>query len=312
MFSLILFAAIGSAGSFAQNKSRDIENIWGPRYRVSRRIRMPERHPFRHGSNSLDRLKHWNEVGIDASGLDHTPVADDEPGDRVFGEQLGPGRSARAMAIVHIAIFDAVNAIVGGYESYTGLHRVREATSIDSAIAKAAHDTLCAMFPSQTPSFDQLLSEDLDDIPGGPAKANGIELGRRAAARILAMRSNDGSQHTEPRVGIEWITSNQPGRWRQDPISLIPLALGAHWGEVRPFVLNSARQFRVDPPPPMTSARYTNAFNEVKRLGGDGITTLTERTDEQTVIGIYWAYDGTPSLCARRDFTIKLRCESLS
>jgi hypothetical protein len=62
-------------------------------------------------------LRHWNQIAIDASGLDHTPVAPNE--NRVFGEQLGPGRSSRAMAIVHIAIFDAVNAIVGGYRSYT-------------------------------------------------------------------------------------------------------------------------------------------------------------------------------------------------
>ena len=76
------------------------------------------------------------------------------------------------------------------------------------------------------------------------------------------------------------------------------VALGAHWGEVKPFVLQSGSQFRAPPPPAMTSAEYTEAFNEVKRLGGDGITTPTERTEDQTFIGIFWAYDGTPSLCA--------------
>jgi hypothetical protein len=62
-----------------------------------------------------DAVRRWNQIAIDASGLDHTPVAPGE--DRVFGEQVGPGRASRAMAIVHIAIFDAVNAIVGGYQS---------------------------------------------------------------------------------------------------------------------------------------------------------------------------------------------------
>jgi len=241
-------------------------------------------------------VRHWNEISINASGLDHTPVAPGE--NRVFGEQLGPGRSSRAMAIVHIAIFDAVNAIVGGYESYTGIRAAPDGASMKAAVSQAAHDALAALFPSQATSFDQLLAEDLGRIPDGSAKANGIDLGMRAASAILALRADDGSQHAEPRVGIDHITSDQPGRWRQDPISLIPLALGAHWGETRPFVLESNSQFRVPPPPALDSLEYAIAFDEVKRLGGDGVVTPTERTAEQSQAGIYWAYDGTPSLCA--------------
>jgi hypothetical protein len=97
---------------------------------------------------------------------------------------------------------------------------------------------------------------------------------------------------------LDFIPSDQPGKWRQDPISSIPLAMGAYWSEVDPFVMKSASQFRVGPPPALTSAAYARAFDEVKRLGGDGVTTPTERTAEQTEVGIYWAYDGTPSLCA--------------
>jgi hypothetical protein len=85
-----------------------------------------------------------------------------------------------------------------------------------------------------------LLEDDLDDIPGGRAKQNGIELGRRSAAAILARRNGDGSNFVEERIGIEYIPGLEPGVWRQDPISLIPLALGSRWDEVRPFVLNSA------------------------------------------------------------------------
>src|SRR5262245_51529741 len=72
-----------------------------------------------HGNEESDALtsmhwvRHWNAIAIDASGLDHTPVTPQE--NRTFGEHLGPGRASRAMAIVHIAIFDAVNAIIGGY-----------------------------------------------------------------------------------------------------------------------------------------------------------------------------------------------------
>jgi hypothetical protein len=243
----------------------------------------------------------WNEIAINASGLDHTPVA---PGDtsHEFGEQLGPGRSSRAMAIVHIAMFDAVNAIFGGYESYTDLPRAPFGTNLKAAIAQAAHDTLVAMFPSQSAAFDEALSEDLDDIPESLGKTNGIMLGQQAAAAILALRTGDGSDHDELTVGtmpgVNFVPSNLPGKWRQDPVSLIPLALGAKWGNVKPFVLESASQFRAPTPPALTSPEYTAAYNEVKQLGGDGITTPTIRTPEQTEIGIYWAYDGTPSLCA--------------
>jgi hypothetical protein len=263
---------------------------------VSGGVRAATEVSARHGGGATHRVRHWNEVALNTSGLDHTPVVPGE--NRVFGEQYGPTRASRAMAIVHIAIFEAINAIVGGYQSYTGLAPVSPNTSMDAAIAQAAHDTLVALFPSQTASCDAQLAADLSQIPHGRAKAKGIKLGQRAAAAILALRTNDGAQHAEPRVGVEFFTGEEPGEWRQDPISQLPLALGAYWGEVKPFVLKSADQFRVPPPPALRSPAYAAAFDEVKRLGGDGVVTPTERTPEQTEIGIYWAYDGTPSLCA--------------
>jgi hypothetical protein len=241
-------------------------------------------------------LLRWNSIAIDATGLDHTTPA---PGDeRAYHEQYGPGRASRAMAIVHIAMFDAIDAVEGGYESYTGLPRAGRGTSLEAAIAQSAHDTLRALFPAQAASFDARLADDLDSIPDGRAKSDGIDLGQRAAAAILALRTGDGSEYAEPFVDVEFPTSDQPGHWRQDPISKIPLALGAYWGHVAPFVLESGEQLRVPPPPALDSAEYTAAFDEVKRLGGDGVVTPTERSDEQTFIGIFWAYDGTPSLCA--------------
>jgi hypothetical protein len=243
------------------------------------------------------RLIHWNRIAIDASGLDHTrPAAGDS---WTFGQQLGPGRSSRAMAIVHIAVFEAVNAIAGSYDSYAGLPAAKPGTSMDSAIAAAAHDTLVALYPSQKERIDAALVSDLAQISmRGRGFGDGIDLGRRAAAAVLALRAGDGSEIPDPLLGAGWTTSDQPGHWRQDPISQAPIALGAHWGEVRPFVLTSADQFRVPPPPAMNSPEYTAAYDEVKHLGGEGDPASTERTEEQTQIGIYWAYDGTPSLCA--------------
>ncbi len=245
---------------------------------------------------STSWVRHWNEIAIDASGLDHTPVVDDEP--RVFGEQIGPGRAARAMAIVHIAIFDAIAAARGGYETYTGLPRERRAVALKAAIAQAAHDTLVALFPSQTATFNAALASDLAQVKDNPPKTRGIELGARAADAILNMRTEDGSHHAELLYGIDYLAGDGPGEWRQDPISQLPTALGAKWGEVTPFVLTAPAQFRIPPPPALDSPEYAAAYAEVQRLGGDGIVTPTERTADETHLGIFWAYDGTPSLCA--------------
>ena len=285
---------IGFAG--AQTAFRNLNDAWGPRYQPALKIPTPSRRPMPHGIGPANRIRHWNEIAINASGLDHTPVAVGE--NRTFGEQLGPTRASRAMGIVHIAIFEAVNAIDGGCQSYIGLEAARPDASMECAIAQAACDTLDALFPSQKLTFDQQLANDLAQVPNSPPKADGISLGHRAASAILALRVNDGSQQAEPRVGIEFITSNDPGKWRQDPISQHPLALGAYWGFVQPFVLQSSNQFRAPIPPALNSAKYAAAYNEAKSIGGDGIVTPTTRTAEQTQIGIFWAYDGTPSLCA--------------
>lgn len=244
----------------------------------------------------VDSVRRWNQIAIDASGLDHTPVAEGES--RVYGEQLGPGRSSRAMAVVHVAIFDAVNAIAGRYVSFTGLPRAAQGASLDAAVAQAARDTLAAMYPSQAEEVDALLATDLARIRDRRALANGVDLGRRAAAQILARVANDGSDHPEPRIGVDYLPSDAPGIWRQDPISRSPVALGAHWGSVVPLVMSRGDQFRVEPPPALDSEAYTAAFDEVKALGGDGLVTATIRTPEQSQIGIFWAYDGMPSLCA--------------
>ena len=297
--TLVILTAAVTGPVWARGSAGDFGDAWGGRFDDQSQFRDSSRDQITRGGNdAINRLRYWNEIAINTSGLDHTPVAPGES--RVFGEQLGPGRSSRAMAIVHIAIFDSVNAIVGGYKSYTGLSPISSSTSMDAAIAQAAHDTLIALFPSQKARLDNLLAEDLGQIRtwDGRAKTNGINLGRRAAAAILALRADDHSQYTEPQMDVEYLSSNEPGRWRQDPISQIPIALGAYWGKVTPFVLRSGDQFRVPPPPALESPEYAAAFEEAKRLGGDGVVTPTERTTEQTEIGTYWAYDGTPSLCA--------------
>src|SRR5205814_9128592 len=170
---------------------RVASDLWGSLYNMPRTPPAPSKYPPGNGGGSADRVRHWNEIAINASGLDHTPVAPGE--NRVFGEQVGPVRAARAIAIVHIAIFEAVNAIDGKCKSYAGIASVPDDTSMNCAIAQAAHDTLCAMFPSQTPSFDQTLTDELSLVKNGHQKTKGIMLGQHCANKTLALRTNDGS-----------------------------------------------------------------------------------------------------------------------
>lgn len=233
----------------------------------------------------------WNRIAIDASGLDHMAV---QPGEsRTFGHQLGPTRSSRATAIVHIAMFEAINAITGGYKSYTGMPRAEMSVSMKVAVAQAAHDTLVALYPSHAPTFDAKLAEDLASVTDATASQNGVTLGQAAAQAILQMRAADGSDNT-----VAYVFSNDPGKWRVDPLNPGQSPLGEEWPQVTPFALSSASQFRAPAPPSIDSAEYAVAYDEVKQIGGDGVITPTSRTEDQTQTGIFWAYDGTPSLCA--------------
>jgi vanadium-dependent haloperoxidase-like protein len=280
-------SAFGADSSDSRQAASRLSSSAAPQLEAS-----PRQGPRR----GLEAVRRWNKIAIDASGLDHTPAAPGE--NRVFWQQFGPGRSSRAMAIVHIAMFDTINAVVGEYESYTGVRAPHRPISLQAAISQAAHDTLAALFSAQAAAFDEKLAEDLAEIANKEAKAGGIDLGRRVAAAILSLKTNDGSQIPEPPMGTGYVPSDGPGKWRMDPISQFPYAIGAHWGECTPFALQSGSQFRVPPFPAMTSPEYTEAYNEVRRIGGDGVITPSERTADQTHAGIYWAYDGTPSLCA--------------
>ena len=293
----ILFLVFLAAPTVLHGAGVDHRGPWGTRYQDGTQLNET---PKIRKRAALTAVRHWSEIALDANAIDHG---------RTAPEQLGPLRTARALAIFHIAVFDAVNAIDVGYRGYTRLARVSHDTSMDAAIAQAAHDALAALFPSQADNFAVLLAEDLSRVRDGRAKRNGIDLGQRSAAAILALRVGDGSQHQEELFGTEYIPAAGPNKWRQDPVSDIPIALGSHWGElVTPFVLQSADQFPVSPPPAPGTAAFAAAFNEVKNLGGcgtdlaacaigfDGAITPTLRSAEQTQIGLYWGYDGTPGL----------------
>jgi hypothetical protein len=288
-----LFIALFAANAAGQSHLPPSGPGWmDPVYQTQPGTReLPPRYSPPAGPNAIARLAYWNEVALRAIAVDHTPPF--VGGATVVAEQLGPTRTSRVLAIVHIAIFDALNAIRKRYPAYSGPLPAFADSSPDAAIAQATHDTLVALYPRQAPRFDYWLKADLARLPDGRAKLNGIDIGRRAAAAILALRIDDGAYYDEPVVGVDYFPDNAPGEWRPDPVSRIRIALGAYWRRMTPFVIQSPAQFRAPPPPALTSQAYARAFNEVKQLGGDGIKTPTRRTPDQTAAGIYWAYDGT-------------------
>ncbi len=254
--------------------------------------------PPRTPASTFDRFWLWNEIALDTTAIDHTPI---KPGEtRVFGEQFGPARTSRALAIVQIAVFEAVNAVAQQYKSYVGLPPASGDISLDYAIDEASHDTQVAMWPSQQPRLDTIYAIDSYFIRASATqKAAGIALGKAAAAAILALRTNDGAQIPDPTVGVNYFPKVGPGYWSIDPVSKLTVALGAYWGSLKPFVMTAGNQFRPPPPPALTDPAYTAAFNAVEAIGGDPKNgTPTTRTPTQTFEGVFWTYDGVPNICA--------------
>jgi PAP2 superfamily len=236
-------------------------------------------------------LVSWNQIALDTVWKDATPPGPGEK--RVTGQQGGPTRGSRALAIVHIAIYDAVQSIAGTYQPYTVMPSDSHA-NMGAAIAVAAHDTLAALYPSQKPDLDLALQHDLSANTTATKKA-GIARGALAASNILALRADDGSQVPEPTYADMHLPTG-PGQWAPDVLSQAPIALGGYWMNVEPFALDATNQFRAPAPLALDSDAYKAQVEDTRNFGGDGMTTPTQRTDEQTQIGIYWGYDGAPKI----------------
>ena len=206
-----------------------------------------------------------------------------------------PFHESRIYASMHIAIHDALNAIDRRYRPYIeGLHAERGANP-RAAVAAAARDVLVTLL-AQLPLVPQAgidlavggveadYAAALSSIPNGSGKARGIAVGQAAAAAALAARAADGSDQNMVDTG--YIEGTDSGEYRFTPPFNFAFATG--WGDVTPWVLRDSEQFRPGPPDPVTSNAYTADFNEVKRLGGDDITTPSARTAEQTEIALFW------------------------
>jgi PAP2 superfamily len=225
-------------------------------------------------ARAADPIAAWNQISESAVKTSGHP----------------PPVAALDFAIVHLAIYDAVESIDGRYEPY--YTRVPGATgSLSAAAAKAGHDVLVALFPTQSAALDAAYADFL--------AANGVDpidpataVGAQVAANMLALRANDGRFPPSP---PPFLGSTALGQWRPTP-SLLPgppptMAPGlTPWvATVRPFTMLSDSQFRVDPPPALTSPLWAANYNETKSFGS---LTSTIRTPEQTEIGYFWADSG--------------------
>jgi hypothetical protein len=197
------------------------------------------------------------------------------------GAQPATVHPTRSFAILHAAIYDAVVSITRDAPAYVFSVNAPRSARPDAAAATAGHDTLVALYPTMKTALDQQLAGELAMIPDVAGKQQGIQVGQAVAARLIAIRANDGSAATPP----PFVPGNQPGNYQPTPPKFVAPVF-TNWSNVTPFVLNNAAQFRPGPPPALTSQAYAQALNEVKSLGQNSSTT---RTLDQTVIAKFWA-----------------------
>ena len=226
-----------------------------------------------------DVVFEWTELLLAVSGPGTATTAARNQGNQV---------ASRSMAMMEAAIYDAVNAIDRGYSVYHTDVRplARPGDSVAAAAAQAAHDVAVGVYSraQEIALFDATLAADLCSIPDGQAKENGITLGRYVATQVLAWRANDGAVLVVP-----YTIGANAGDWQPTPPAFAQTPVTPQWPYVTPFALTSASQFRPGPPPPLTSSEYTEAFEQIKAVGGNGTTTPSTRTAEQTEIAVFWA-----------------------
>lgn len=193
-----------------------------------------------------------------------------------------PFNQARVMAATQLAVFEAVNAIQGGYEPYLGTIVAPAGASADAAAIVAAHRVLRHYLPASASALDTARTNSLASIPDGGAKDTGITVGEAAAAAIIAARTNDVSPVPE----FHLPTSTAPGEWQLTPSCPATGGVSLHWRNLAPFGIASAADFVAPPPPALTSTMYAKDFDEVKRVGSQN---STERPQDRADVARFYA-----------------------
>jgi len=197
-------------------------------------------------------------------------------------KQVLPAQQSRAMSMLHIAMFEAVNAIERRYAPYKLTLSADRSTSREAAAAAAAYDILVAIYPDRKAVLDAALTASLAAIPETEGKSNGIVLGKKAAEGVIAFRADDGSDAQE-----RYRPYTKPGVYVPTTVPLFSTI-----GAVSPWVMTSVSQFRPGPPPALDSETWTRDVNEIREIGARNSTV---RTAEQTTIGRFWFLVGPRS-----------------
>jgi hypothetical protein len=209
---------------------------------------------------SADVITDWNQTAIAA----------------MKAANIAGNPWTRNMAMTHVAMSDAVNSVQGRYSSYVSSGPVKSDASAEAAAAAAARHILTQQVPGQKTLIDQAYAETTKMIPDGPAKNEGVAIGERCAAAVLADRASDGTN-----VPDTYRPLTTPGVW----VPTTP-PLFAEYARAKPWVMKSADQVRPGPPPDLKSALYARDYNETKELGG---VKSSKRTAEQTAAVKFWS-----------------------
>ena len=195
------------------------------------------------------------------------------------GPTYDPMMASRILAMVHLAMHDALNGIAPVYETYA-LQQLDKKADPVAAISAAAHEVLVASVPDKKEQLDAALAEAVKDVKSNDAKERGLALGRIAGKAIVALRAAD-DIFQNPIVEIN--NPLEPGRYQPVPPS--PFVYAPFWATLKPFALESPKQFRIAPMPDLSSVQYAEDFNEVRQKGNKENST---RTEEETTIAKFW------------------------
>jgi hypothetical protein len=200
----------------------------------------------------------------------------------VAKHRMLPPQAERVMASVHVAMFDAVNAIAPRYRPYRAAATPPKGASKEAAAAVAAGTVLAGLLPEETDAMNTAMASYIETIPQGAGKSDGIKIGQDVAARIVAERKADGSDTPDA-----YRPKTRPGVYVPTPITASSM-----WPKVMPFAMTSPSQFRPAPPISLKSDEWATDYNEIKNFGGK---SNSKRTARQTEDGHFWLITGPVS-----------------
>jgi hypothetical protein len=217
------------------------------------------------GAAQADTINDWNETARAV----------------MKAANVGGNPASRTLAMVHVAMSDAVNSVQNRYTRYVAMIPFVPDASAEAAASAAARHVLVQLYPNQKALIEEAFTVALKSIPEGAPKSSGLALGEKVAAAVQADRSNDGTHAPDT-----YRPFTSPGVW----VPTTP-PIFAQYAQAKPWVLKSADQFRPGPPPALTSALYARDYNETKSLGG---MRSEARTEAQSASVKFWTQANLP------------------